>query len=65
METMAHLLLIIGYSLLVWCRPECGWNSVWRILREHESIVSGNKVNRLIDWFCGDGLPTIAHVDLS
>jgi hypothetical protein len=49
------------------CRPECGWNSVWRILREHESIVSGNKVNRLIDWFCGDGLPTIdlAHVDLS
>src|SRR6266481_4826768 len=49
------------------CRPECGWNSVWRILREHESIVSGNKVNRQIDWFCGDGLPTIdlAHVDLS
>jgi hypothetical protein len=41
------------------CRPECGWNSVWRILREHESIVSGNKVNRQIDWFCGDGLPTI------
>jgi hypothetical protein len=49
------------------CRPECGWNSVWRILREHESIVSGNKVNRLIDGFCGEGLPTIdlAHVDLS
>jgi hypothetical protein len=49
------------------CRPECGWNLVWRILREHESIVSGNKVDRLIYWFCGEGLPTIdlAHVDLS
>jgi uncharacterized BrkB/YihY/UPF0761 family membrane protein len=51
----------------MWCRPECGWNSVWRILREHEGIVSGNKVNRLIDGFCSEGLPTIdlAHVDLS
>src|SRR5258705_846673 len=49
------------------CRPECGWNSGWRILREHEGIVSGDEVNRLIDGFCGEGLPTInlAHVDLS
>ncbi|CEJ88061.1 hypothetical protein HYPGJ_31565 [Hyphomicrobium sp. GJ21] len=41
------------------CRPECGWNSAWRILREHEVIVSGGKVNWLIDGFCGEGLPTI------
>src|SRR4030081_555601 len=40
---------------------------VWRILREHEGIVSGGKVNRLIDGLCGERLPTIhlAHVDLS
>src|SRR5450631_810836 len=59
--------LSVSMASTRWCRPECGWNSVWRILREHESIVSGNKVNRQIDWFCGDGLPTIdlAHVDLS
>jgi len=50
-----------------WCRPECGWNSVWRVLRQHEGIVSGGKVNRLIDGLCGERLPTIhlAHVDLS
>src|ERR1700743_2761829 len=49
------------------CRPECGWNSSWRILREHEVIVSGGKVNWLIDGFCGKGLPTIdlAHANLS
>jgi hypothetical protein len=49
------------------CRPECGWNSVWRILREHEGIVSGGKVNRLIAGFCGERLPTIhfSHVDLT
>jgi hypothetical protein len=40
---------------------------VWRILREHEGIVSGCKVNRLIDGFCGERLPAIdlSHVDLS
>jgi hypothetical protein len=39
----------------------------WRILREHEGIVSGGKVNWLIDGLCGEGLPTIdlTHVDLS
>src|SRR5712671_3887645 len=49
------------------CRPECGWNSAWRILREHEVIVSGGKVNWLIDGCCGEGLPTIdlTHADLS
>ena len=33
---------------------------------QHESIVSGGEVNRLIDGFCGEGLPAIdlAHVDL-
>jgi hypothetical protein len=39
---------------------------VWRALREHdEGIVSGCKVNRLIDGLCGEDLPTIdlAHVD--
>jgi hypothetical protein len=48
------------------CRPERGWNLVWRILRSHEGIVSGGKVNWLINGFCGKGLPTIdlAHVDL-
>jgi len=48
------------------CRPECGWNSVWRILRSHEGIVSGGKVNWLINGLCGKRLPTIdlAHVDL-
>src|ERR1019366_7203271 len=49
------------------CRPECGWNSVWRILRKHEGIVSGCKVNRLFNGLCGERLPTIdlAHVDLT
>jgi hypothetical protein len=49
------------------CRPECGWNSVWRVLRKHEGIVSGCKVNRLFNGLCGERLPTIelAHVDLS
>jgi signal transduction histidine kinase len=48
------------------CCPESGWNLVWRILRSHEGIVSGGKVNWLINGFCGKGLPTIdlAHVDL-
>jgi hypothetical protein len=30
-------------------RPESGWNSAWRDLREHEGIVSGCEVNWLID----------------
>ena len=49
------------------CRPGSGWNWVWRILQQHEGIVSGGKVNRLIDGFCGERLPAIhlAHVDLS
>jgi hypothetical protein len=39
----------------------------WRILREHEGIVSGCEVNRLIARFYGERLPSIdlAHVDLS
>jgi hypothetical protein len=39
---------------------------VWRILRSHEGIVSGGKVNWLINGLCGKRLPTIdlAHVDL-
>ncbi len=39
----------------------------WRDLRWHEVIVSGCKVNRLIDGLCGERLPAInlAHVDLS
>jgi hypothetical protein len=34
---------------------------------QHEGIVSGGEVNRLIDGFCGEGLPAIhlAHADLS
>ena len=42
-----------------------GWNRVAH-LRSHEGIVSGGKVNWLIDGFCGERLPTIdlAHVDL-
>jgi hypothetical protein len=49
------------------CRPESGWNLEWRILRSHEGIVSGGKVNWLIGWFCCEGLPAIdlSHVDLS
>jgi len=39
----------------VGCRPESGWNSLWRILRSHEGIVSGGKVNRLFNGLCGDG----------
>jgi hypothetical protein len=37
-----------------------------KFLRSHEGIVSGGKVNWLINGFCGKGLPTIdlAHVDL-
>ena len=39
----------------------------WREAWAHEGIVSGGKVNRLINGFCGERLPTIhlAHVDLS
>src|ERR1035437_9905754 len=49
------------------CRPECGWSSVWRDLRQHEDIVSGCKVNWLIDELRGERLPAIdlAHVDLA
>src|SRR5205809_543830 len=38
-----------------------------RILRSKEGIVSGGRVNRLIDGFCGERLPTVnlAHVDLT
>ena len=40
---------------------------VWRILREHEGIVSGCKVNRLIAGLYGERLPAIdlSHVDLT
>ena len=41
------------------CRPKCGWNLVWRVLRKHEGIVSGCKVNRLFSGLCGERLPTI------
>jgi hypothetical protein len=49
------------------CRPESGWNWAWRILREHEGIVSGCEVNWLIAGLYGERLPSIdlAHVDLS
>ena len=49
------------------CRPGSGWNWAWRILREHEGIVSGCEVNRLIAGLYGERLPSIdlAHVDLS
>src|SRR6202158_1182772 len=49
------------------CRPGSGWNWAWRILREHEGIVSGCEVNRLIARLYGERLPSIdlAHVDLS
>ncbi len=51
----------------IWCRPGSGWNWAWRILREHEGIVSGCEVNRLIARLYGERLPSIdlAHVDLS
>src|SRR5215211_4362546 len=70
--TMAGVLALLTYANTAdtdgeGCRPECGWNSARRILREHEVIVSGGEVNWLIDGFCGEGLPTIdlAHADLS
>ena len=49
------------------CRPRCGWNLAWRDLRQHEGIVSGCEVNRLINGLCGECLPAIdlAHVDLA
>ncbi len=49
------------------CRPGSGGNLAWRILREHEGIVSGGEVNRLIARLCGERLPSIdlAHIDLS
>src|ERR1035437_9286123 len=49
------------------CRPECGWSSVWRDLRQHADIVSGCEVNWLIDELCEERLPAInlAHVDLA
>src|SRR6202790_4052014 len=60
-------LAVCARRLALGCRPECGWNSVWRILRSHEGIVSGGKVNRLIDGFCGERFPTLtlSHVYLS
>src|SRR5712664_2039881 len=50
-----------------WVPSEMRLEFVWRILREHEGIVSGGKVNRLIDGLCGERMPTIhlANVDLS
>src|SRR6476659_5565064 len=49
------------------CRPRSGWNWAWRILREHEGIVSGCEVNRLIAGLYGERLPSIdlLHVDPS
>jgi len=43
------------------------WNSMWRNLQRHKVIVSGGKVNWLIDGRCGERLPAIdlAHVDLA
>ncbi len=40
---------------------------VCRDLRHFEVSESGGEVNRLIDGFCGEGLPTInlAHIDLT
>jgi hypothetical protein len=34
---------------------------------QHEVIVSGGKVDWLISWLCGEGLPTVhlAHADVS
>ena len=54
-------------EIIRWCCPESGWNLVWRILRSHEGIVSGGKVNWLINGLCGERLPSIdfAHVDLT
>ena len=55
------------FSQAIWCRPESGWNLEWRILRSHQGIASGGKVNWLIDGLCGKRLPTVnsPHVDLS
>src|ERR1700728_2625324 len=39
-----------GFNPMARCRPECGWNSSWRTLREHEVIVSGGKVNWADQW---------------
>lgn len=40
---------------------------VCRDLRHFEVSESGGEVNRLIDGFCGEGLPTtnLAHIDLT
>jgi hypothetical protein len=40
---------------------------VWRDLRQHEGIGSGCEVNRVVNGFCGERLPSIdfAHVDLA
>jgi hypothetical protein len=54
-------------DLLFCLVPSGKWlELVWRILRSHEGIVSGGKVNWLINGLCGKRLPTIdlAHVDL-
>ena len=57
----------IAWRLSERCRRGSGWNWAWRILREHEGIVSGCEVNRLIARLYGERLPSIdlVHVDLS
>jgi hypothetical protein len=61
---LGHDLILLNSSKVP---SEMRLEFVWRILREHEGVVSGGKVNRLIDGLCGERLPTIhlAHVDLS
>src|SRR5258708_28118579 len=57
--TMVGDMFNSGLKSKLGCRPESGWNLVWRILRSHEGIVSGGKVNLLINGLSGKRLPTI------
>jgi hypothetical protein len=65
--SVRKFLSITSTAAKLWVPSEMRLEFVWRILREHEGIVSGGKVNRLIDGLCGERLPTIhlAHIDLS
>jgi hypothetical protein len=66
-DGVAELALDIVGSSNLSVPSEIRLELAWRILRADEGIVSGGKVNWLIDGLCGEGLPTIdlTHVDLS
>ena len=53
-----HLAVLIVYFRTDWVPSRIVLEMVCRDLRHFEVSESGGEVNRLIDGFCGEGLPT-------